>query len=68
MQKSYVKQYAEHFKLYRRENSYYNERGDLVLSILNEQIFCRQNNVDWKPCKQGDLIVSIINNIPLHCQ
>ena len=65
MQKTYLKQYVNYFKLARNGCKYYNMRGMHVLSII-EGIIHVKNNHEWKKCKEGDLIVSIINNIPLH--
>ena len=66
MQKTYIKQYVRHFDLYQSGNKYYNKDAYHVLSIIDESVYYRTGHSKWKTCKQGDLLVSIINNIPLH--
>jgi hypothetical protein len=66
MQKTYIKQYVRHFDLYQSGNKFYDKNAYHVLSVVNENIHYRVGHSEWKICNQGDLIVSIINNIPLH--
>ena len=66
MQKTYIKQYVKHFDLCRSGNKFYNKSAEHVLSVIEESIYYRVTKNEWKSCKQGDLLVSIINNIPLH--
>ena len=40
--------------------------GQVVPPVIEESIYYRVAKNEWKACKQGDLLVSIINNIPLH--
>ena len=66
MQQTYIKEYINHFGLYRSGNKYFDKNAYHVLSVVNEDIYYRISHNEWKTCKQGDLLVSIINNIPLH--
>ena len=64
---NYIKKYANCFNLYYGENTCYNKQGEKVL-FLNEDktVSYRMDPLKWSKCKQGDLLVSIINNIPIH--
>ena len=65
MQQSYIKQYVNHFNLVREGQKYYDLHGYHVLSIVNGGIQVKTNN-SWSLIKEGDLLISIINNIPIH--
>ena len=66
MQKSYVDNYASHFNLKKSGSIFLNERYEHVMSIINDKVYYRVNESEWKTCSAGDLLVSLINNIPLH--
>ncbi len=66
MQEEYVSKYVKHFNLHRSGNKFLNERYEHVLSIVDGKVFYRTDNENWESCKTGDLVVSVINNIPLH--
>lgn len=66
MKEIYVKNYIQHFKLHQSGNKFLNSRYEHVLSIVEGTVYYRANINEWKSCKTGDLLVSIINNIPLH--
>ena len=66
MKNEYVKKYVTHFQLHKSGNKFLNSRYEHVLSITNNQIFYKLSKNNWKACKEGDLLISIINNIPLH--
>mgnify|MGYP001293534542 CR=1 FL=1 len=65
MQKTYLRQYVNYFKLAQDGCKYYDMTGRHVLSIVEGIIHVKNKN-NWSQCKEGDLIVSIVNNIPLH--
>lgn len=65
MQKSYIRKYADRFNLYTDGYSCWNIRGDKVLELQGNKIFYRENYDTWKWGKEGDLLICIINNIPL---
>ena len=66
MQETYVKNYTKHFKLQKSGNKFLNDNYEHVLSILDGKVYYRTSINEWKSCKTGDLVVSVINNIPLH--
>ena len=66
MQESYVKNYIEHFKLQKSGNKFLNNKYEHVLSIIDGKVYYKTGIDEWKTCKTGDLLVSVINNIPLH--
>jgi len=66
MQTDYINKYISHFKLQRSGNKFLNERYEHVLSVIEGKVFYRNDMNEWKTCKTGDLIVSVINNVPLH--
>jgi hypothetical protein len=66
MEKQYIDKYAEQFKLKKSGNKFLNSRYEHVLSIVGSKVFYKLNENNWKTCKESDLLVSIINNIPLH--
>ena len=66
MQKTYLNDYAQKFNLIKTGNAFINKQGDLVMSIVENVIYYRVTDVDWKKCSEGDLVVAIINNIPIH--
>ncbi len=66
MQETYVKNYIKHFKLQRSGNKFLNDKYEHVLSIIDGKVYYRIAIDEWKSCKTGDLLVSVINNIPLH--
>ena len=66
MEEQYTNKYIEHFKLRKSGNKYLNHQYEHVMSIIGDKVFYRTSINEWKTCKTGDLIVSIINNIPLH--
>ena len=66
MEKQYLDKYVSHFNLHKSGNKFLNEHYEHVLSIIDGKVFYRININEWKTCKSGDLIVSVINNIPLH--
>jgi hypothetical protein len=62
-----VRKYAAYFKLVKTgEESYSDTWGKNVLRIANNKVQIRDEKGDWKVAKYGDLILSIIYNIPLH--
>ena len=66
MQESYIKNYIKHFKLQKSGNKFFNDKYEHVLSIIDGKVYYRITMDEWKTCKTGDLLVSVINNIPLH--
>ena len=66
MKTDYINKYAQHFKLHKSGNKFLNQKFEHVLSLIDDQIYYRISENEWKSCKSGDLIVSVINDIPLH--
>lgn len=67
MMNNYVKKYTDQFNLYKSEDNLYCDlQGRYVLSVTNNKIYYLSSSNVWQECKPGDLIVSIINNIPIH--
>ena len=66
MQETYVKNYIKHFKLHKSGSKFLNDKYEHVLSIVEGKVHYRSGINEWKSCKTGDLLVSVINNIPLH--
>ena len=66
MGKQYMDKYAKHFKLHKSGNKFLNHKYEHVISVIDGKVFYKLSEGNWKTCKEGDLIVSIINNIPLH--
>jgi hypothetical protein len=56
-----------HFKLIKTgEQTYCDPGGRHALRVENNTIQIKTGDGNWKLTRQGDLILSIINNIPLH--
>ena len=66
MEKQYIDKYVEYFKLHRSGNKFLNANYEHVLSVVKDELHYKSSEGNWKTCKPGDLLVSIINNIPLH--
>ena len=64
----YLKNYARHFNLSFKENRCYDQLGRLVLAETKDKKYVKYIDINgnWQLCKQGDLVVSIINNLQLH--
>lgn len=62
-----IRKYVTHFKLIKTgEETYSTVGGRDVLRICDNKIQIRDTAGNWKLTRQGDLILSIIDNIPLH--
>lgn len=61
----YLRRYAEEFSLYTDGSSCWNKRGEKIIQILNDKIQYKNSRSQWVSCKEGDLLVCIINGIPL---
>jgi|ETN01SMinimDraft_1059929.scaffolds.fasta_scaffold69925_3 hypothetical protein len=68
MQKSYIENYANYYNLKKSGTIYLNEKYEHVMSVIDGKIFYKLTETKWNICKSGDLLISIINNIPLHNQ
>ena len=66
MQKSYIENYANYYNLKKSGTIYLNEKYEHVMSVIDGKIFYKLTETKWNTCKSGDLLISIINNIPLH--
>jgi hypothetical protein len=65
MQKNYIDEYAKQFKLFKTGNKLYTFEGKHVISIVDKYVKYKVLD-EWKSCRQGEIVVSIINNIPIH--
>ena len=64
---NYIREYAKYFDLLYGDFVCYNKYGDKVLYLNHDKtVSYRESKEKWLLCKQGDLLVSIINNIPIH--
>lgn len=62
-----IRKYVTHFKLVKTgEDTYSNVGGKDVLKVENNAIQIRGTDGIWRVTRQGDLIMSIIDNVPLH--
>ena len=66
MEKQYLNKYVTYFKLHKSGNKFLNHRYEHVLSIVEDKVYYKLSEGNWKACKEGDLLVSVVNNIPLH--
>ena len=62
-----LRKYVTHFKLVKTADQTYSDVGGKeVLRVENNSIQIRGNDGIWRLTRQGDLIMSIIDNVPLH--
>ena len=62
-----IRHYIRYFKLIKTShNEFSNTSGISILKIKGKDILIKSSLNKWEKYKHGDLIVSIINNIPLH--
>lgn len=61
-----IKLYVSKFNLTKIGNSYSDVSGKCVFRIKDEYVELKTAHNRWKRYKHGDLVVSVINNIPLH--
>jgi hypothetical protein len=66
MQKNYIEDYARHFNLKKSGDTFLNNHYEHVITVIGNEVHCRVSDTEWQTYKSGDLVVSIINNIPLH--
>jgi hypothetical protein len=67
MKKNYFRKYVTHFKLIKTgDNTFSNTGGVDVLRVVDDKILVRESHGVWKPVRTGSLVLSVINNIPLH--
>ena len=63
-----LRNYVTYFKLIKTANNEYSDTlGRKVLLIMDDKIFIREQENIWKSHNEGNLTLSILNNIPLHC-
>ena len=62
-----IRKYVSQFKLVKSgEDIYSNVSGKDVLRVKNNSIQIKVADGTWRVTRQGDLIISIIDNVPLH--
>jgi hypothetical protein len=61
-----IKLYVSNFNLIKTGNDYSDVSGKCVFRIKDEYVELKTSRNRWKRYKHGDLVVSVINNIPLH--
>jgi hypothetical protein len=67
MKKNYFRKYVTHFKLIKTSDDTFSDVGGVdVLRVENNKIFIRASFGVWKSVQEGALVLSVINNIPLH--
>jgi len=67
MKKNYFRKYVTHFKLIKTGDDTFSDTGGVdVLRITDNKILIRESFGVWKRVREGSLVLSIINNIPLH--
>jgi len=67
---NYIKKYADCFNLLFKNSKCYDQSGNLVLMLHEEgkYIYYLYEPGRWLKGKNGDMAVSIINQVPLHVQ
>ena len=67
MQKSYIRNYAEKFNLFYGHDKCYDQMGNLVMFSQGDgKYVLYRSGPKWVPAKQGDLLIAIMNNTPIH--
>ena len=64
--KSYIDDYAKRFNLDTDGRTCWNSDGEVVLETDNAYVRYKNENNEWRMCKQGDLFVCLFNDTPLH--
>lgn len=65
MKNNYLRQYAKHFNYYTDGISCWDNQGAKTVELINDRIHYKTGSNKWSWGKQGDLLVCIINGIPL---
>ena len=67
MKRNYFRKYVTHFKLIKTSDDTFSDTcGVDVLRIVDDKILVRESFGVWRSVREGSLVLSVINNIPLH--
>tara|TARA_A100001515_G_scaffold107311_1_gene88118 strand:- start:236 stop:439 length:204 start_codon:yes stop_codon:yes gene_type:complete len=67
MKCDYIEAYAKRFKLQVFNGVCYEKAHPVVMKASNKYILYKNAKNKWSAAKQSDLLISVINDIPLHC-